>query len=175
LPTHFGSEHRTVRVGDTVHRNQPFMSLPDMSRVVVHCQVPEAELSRVQPGAEAGVVPVAYPSVQLEGRVETISSIAQGLPGQEAWRKFFRVVIAIDDADPRLRSGMSVYVQVLSYHSSDSIRIPRTMVSWRQGEPFCLVVRDGREESRRLTVGQSDALYVEVLAGLSPGDRVMPP
>lgn len=175
VPTHIGAEYRTVRVGDAVHRNQPFMSIPDMSDVVVRFLVPEAELAKVRVGAEAGVAPVAYPSIRLAGRIETVGSIAQQAPGQSAWRNSFRVVAALESGDHRLRSGMSVYVQVLSYRNPDAVRIPRTLVAWRDEDPYCVVLRDGREERRPVTLGPADTRHIEVVAGLSPGDRLVRP
>ncbi|NOR66071.1 MAG: hypothetical protein GQ528_01790, partial [Woeseiaceae bacterium] len=40
------TEFRTIRIGDSIYPNQPFMVLPDMDDLVVHCEVPEVELAR---------------------------------------------------------------------------------------------------------------------------------
>lgn len=175
LPLHIGSEYRTARVGDTIFRNQPLLSLPDMSDVVVHCQVPEAELARVAPGAEVVVVPVAYPDLRLNGRVETVSTVAQRLPDQAAWQKFFRVVVALEDPDPRLRSGMSVYAQVLSYYRDEAVLVPRVAVEWRGEQPRCRVRGARKEEVRSLVLGPANATHYQVIEGLEPGEWVVVP
>ena len=41
-PLHLGVDYRTVRVGDSIYFNQPFMAIPDMRDVVVECSVPES-------------------------------------------------------------------------------------------------------------------------------------
>lgn len=176
LPLHISTEYRTARVGDAIFKNQPLLSLPDMTDVVVHCQVPEAELARVNPGAEVAVVPVAYPDLRLSGRVETVSTVAQRLPDHPAWQQFFRVVIALEEPDPRLRSGMSVYAQVLSYARDESVRAPRAAIQWRGEESFCRVRGAARtEEVRPVVLGWANATHYEVLGGLAPGDRVVIP
>ncbi|MDH3380710.1 MAG: efflux RND transporter periplasmic adaptor subunit, partial [Gammaproteobacteria bacterium] len=107
-PLHIGGEYRTVRVGDGIYANQPFMVIPDMADLVAESMVPESELSRVATGSAVVVNVPAYPDVTLSGRVQSVSSIAQSLPGRPAWQKFFRVLIGLADGDPRIRPGMSV-------------------------------------------------------------------
>ncbi len=174
-PLHIGTEYRTVRVGDTIFKNQPIITIPDMNDIVVDCQVPEAELSRVTPGAQVTVVPIAYPDLQLVGTIQTISSVAQRRPDHPAWQKFFRVVIALDDSEPRLRSGMSVYAQILSYHREDAVVVPRTAITWKDDQPSCRLRGLTGVEVRPLDVGKANTTHYEVLAGLEPGDRVLTP
>jgi RND family efflux transporter MFP subunit len=174
-PLHIGTEYRTVRVGDTIFKNQPLITIPDMTDIVVDCQVPEAELSRVAPGAQVTVVPVAYPDLRLVGVVQTVSSVAQRMPDHPAWQKFFRVVIALEESESRLRSGMSVYAQVLSHHREDAVLVPRTAITWNGDQPTCRLRGLSGSELRTLELGKANTTHYEVLAGLEPGDRVLTP
>jgi multidrug resistance efflux pump len=56
-PLNVGGEYRTARVGDLIFKNQPFMIIPDMRDLVVECQIPEAELSRLEVGREVYLTP----------------------------------------------------------------------------------------------------------------------
>lgn len=175
LPVHLGNEFRTVRVGDTLYANQPFMCIPDMSELVVHCYLPESELGLAQPGAEAAVTPVAYPDCRLRAVVETVGAMAQTQPNQPAWRKYFRITVRIEDRDPRLRPGMSLLVEILSYRAPDAVQVPRLAVTWDQGAPSCQVVTGQGQEPRRLRLGRGNERWFEVLEGLQAGDRVLLP
>jgi len=172
-PHYFGSEFRTIRIGDSVYPNQPFMFLPDMSSLIVVADVPEAELFRVKADSDVLIAPLAFPGLELHGTVERIGSTAQLLPGQPDWQKFFRVVIGVKEADPGLRPGMSVTAKVLTYHNDDALLAPRVAIWWEDTAPFAKVVEGTSIVDRRVELGHADEQHVEVTAGLEPGDWVL--
>jgi RND family efflux transporter MFP subunit len=172
-PIHVGGEYRSVRVGDSIYKNQPFMYIPDMSDLVVNCYVPEAELSRVNEGGECLITSLAYPDMTLTGQVETIGFMAQNKPGQKNWQKYFRVVVALKSVDERLRTDMSVQTRICSYRNDRALLIPRKAVRWDKGVPYCRVKMGHRVERRSLKLGRADRTDYEVLAGVAEGDRVV--
>jgi len=175
MPLYIGTEFRTIRIGDSVYPNQPFMALPDMSDFAVHCQVPEVELSRVQEGKDSFIQPLAFPGMRLSGVVESVSSMAQSPPGRPSWQRFFHAVIGLKDKDiePRLRPGMSVTAHILSYHNPEAIIIPRTAVVWESGNPFVRVVNGSSQERRQIKLGMANEKTYEVIEGLKPGEEIL--
>jgi HlyD family secretion protein len=172
-PLAIGNEFRNVRVGDTVYPNQPFMILPDMSDLVVHCDIPESELSRVQKGKEVYIQPLAYPDVRLRGIVETVGSMAQNKPEQPHWQKFFHVVVSLKEGDTRLRPGMSVTTHILSYYHPQTIQVPRNAVRWEGGSPMIKVIKGSTKESRSVKLGAANEKNFQVLEGVKPGEKVL--
>ena len=174
LPTYLGNEYRTARVGDSVFMNQPFMVIPDMSNLVVHCYVPESELARVNPGAVVRIEPVAYSHLALPGTVESVGSTAQTRTDKPAWQKYFHVLIALAGGDERLRSGMSVTARILAYEQKQAVLLPRLAVRWQGDEAWVRWQgKNGRVEQRQIKVGWADDRNYEVLAGLQPGDQIV--
>lgn len=172
-PLHIGGEYRTVRVGDNLYPNQPFMVIPDMEDFVVQVDVPESELSNVVSGRQAVVRPLAYPDVTLPGTVESVATVAQALPGHPNWQKFFHVRISVDEINPVIRPGMSVTAYVVSHYREHAVLIPRRAVSWQQGKALTRIL-DGRSNStRELTLGPANDTYYEVLGGVEPGEEVL--
>lgn len=167
-----GGEFRTARVGDSIFKNQPFMILPDMRALVVECQIPEAELARVEVGREVFITPLSFPDLKLRGRVETVGSMASAVADRPAWQRYFRVVVGLQDNDDRLRSGMSVNAQILTYQKENAVLLPRTAVR-RDGELAYVLMDKG--ERRNLTLGWADLRSFEVLDGLQPGETVVLP
>ncbi len=165
-------EFRTVRVGDLVYRNQPFMTVSDMSNLVIRCDVPEAELTRVRVGSVAVVRPVAYPDLSASGRVDTVGSMAQTLAGRPGSQKYFNVVIAVEEGDPRLRSGMSAQARIRSHAATNAVLLPRAAVFWKGDAPYARAVTGSRVEERRLTLGPGNETHFEVFDGIRPGERV---
>lgn len=168
-----GGEFRTVRVGDAVFRNQPFMTLSDMSNLVVRCDVPESELASVHGGCPVTIRPVSFPDLSLRGTLESVGSMAQTSSGRNGIQKVFKVVIRLDDRDARLRSGMSAQARVLSHSTSKAVLAPRAAVWWEGDQAWCNVARGSRIEKVRLTTGMANDTHFEVIAGLKPDDRVV--
>ncbi len=172
-PLNVGGEFRTVRVGDSIFKNQSFMALPDMTNLIVHIDVPEAELGLVGEGQKVTISPKAFPDLKLDGSVESVASIAQNRMDRPSWQKFFHATIKLNESNPRLRSGMSVLCKVLNEEKADAVLIPRRAVRWEKEEPVCKVVRGSRVESRILKLGKADEQRHIVLEGVEPGDRVL--
>jgi len=175
LPLHVGNEYRTLRVGDTLYPNQPFLCIPDMREFIVPCFIPESDLVRVRAGQSALVTPLAFPDLHLAATVESLGIMAQTQPGYPSWQKYFRIVIRIDQLDERLRPGMSIHVEVCSYTRPDAILIPRVAVQWEQGNASCQVRTFRGTERHAIKLGWNDARVHEVIEGVAPGDRLVVP
>lgn len=174
-PTHVGGEFRTVRVGDSVYRNQPFLVVANMSNLVVRCSVPEGELARIRAGLPAEVVPLAFSDMRLAATVESIGSTACSVPGRPSWQKFFAVTLRLEQANAQLRSGMTVRISVRSYERADAVLIPRRAVRWEGDRPHCRVRDGSAERDVVLALGPADDAQIEVLSGVEPGQQVLVP
>jgi HlyD family secretion protein len=175
LPVPIGTEYRTVRVGDSVFPNQPLLCIPDLREFVAQTFIPEADLARVSTAAPARITPLAYPDLPLAATVETISATAQARPGYPAWQKYFRVTLRLQQADPRLRPGMSVAIDIQSHVRPDAVLLPRRAVQWENGRPSCRVPATRHTESRPLELGVGNDSFFEVLGGVKPGERILLP
>lgn len=174
LPTHIGGEFRTARVGDMLHLNQAFLIIPDLSQLVAIITVPESELGRIPPEADAAVAPIAFPDLSLSARVENIGATAQSVAGKPTWQRFFQVSVALRESDPRLRVGMSATVRILSYVNERALLAPRAAVQWQGGQARVRVRNsNGAVEVRPIAVGRANATHVEVLDGLTEGEEVV--
>lgn len=171
-PLQVGGEYRTVHLGDLVYQNQTFMSLPNPHRLVIHCEVPESEFDQVPVGAEVTIEPLARPDLQFHGRVDSIGSTARSIPDQPGWQRYFQTLVTVQDGAASLRPGMTVTVNVLSYHQDDAILVPRDAVSWADGKPYVVVHGLLGNERRAIKLGRADQTRYEVLQGLSAGDKV---
>ncbi len=176
VPVPVGGDYRTVHVGDTLYRNQTFLCLPDPTEHVVRGYVGESELPRVKKGHAVEAVATAFPHVRLTGRVETVGGMAQSLPGQNAWRKFFPVQIALDPIPEPMPVGISVNVDIVAGESTNALLVPREALEWRGGEARVRRVSEGGGlEETEVAIGLADEARVEIVSGLAEGDRVRVP
>lgn len=174
-PIHLGGEYRAVRVGDAVHANQPFLWVVDLTELVVRIAVPEGERAVVKTGNPVLVQPTAYPTMRLQGVVEQVSAVAQTLPDQPAWQRFFRASVALEaGSHSDLQPGMTVIAQVVAYQAEGVVLVPRRAVRFEAAGPTAAVVAaDGSRQPRELSLGPASECCFEVRAGVEPGERVV--
>ncbi|MCK3780216.1 HlyD family efflux transporter periplasmic adaptor subunit [Ensifer sesbaniae] len=89
-----------------------------------------------------------------------------------------RVGTVIDLVDPpesweRLGHDFRVIVHVAIWESNDALTVPASAL-FRRGDDWAVfAVKDGRAHATLVRTGQRNSKLVEVLSGLSPGDRVV--
>ncbi len=168
----FGSEKRKVQVGDQVWPNQPLIMLPDLSKMVVETEVRETDIYKVEKNQQVVISADAYPELELRGEVDYIGTLAQE---DEALRagKHFTVTILVDEADQRLRPGMSARVELLVERLASAVYVPLEAVFERGGKHYCYVMNGGSPEPREVLVGASNENHIVIGTGVDAGELVL--
>lgn len=151
-------------IGSTVAAGEKLAVVGDLSAFKIEAEVPEGSSYKVRPGAEAVV---RLGNVELDGAVANVE------PQSTSGAVPFTVVLN-DASNPRLRPGVRVQVYVDYGFKDDVVRIPAGNYYDGPGEYF-LFVADGsdRLERRRVTIGDSNREWVEVISGIDPGEEVV--
>ena len=98
----------SVHVGEWVTGNQPVVVLADLSQWEIQTDdLTELDVPEVRPGQIATVRPDALPELELKGVVGTIKGLSEEKRGDVT----YTATILLDQADPRLRWGMTVAVE----------------------------------------------------------------
>jgi HlyD family secretion protein len=105
--------------GELVVAGGTLVRLVDLSEPTATFYLPNAEVGAVRPGARAVVVADAYPGVEFEGTVRTVSLEAAFTPRNiqtrtDRDRLVYPVEVAVVNRDGRLRAGMPVQVTIPS-------------------------------------------------------------
>jgi HlyD family secretion protein len=162
------------KIGDSVWSAETVLSIPDLSAMLADGFVAEADGGAVTEGQPVVLHLEARPDMDLRGRVRRIAQTVR----QRSWRtpgKGFKVAIALDQTDPLImRPAMRFRGEIETARRSGLIVVPRDAVFLRDAGPVVWV--DGRFGWREQTVrlGRSNRKLIEVLEGLSAGDRVSP-
>lgn len=163
---------RKVRVGDRVTPSQGLLTIPEVARMLVHASIREADVHRVQVGAPARIRVDAFPALDLEGRVLSVGTLARASIERPTDDKRFDLVIDVLSAPESLRPEMTARVDVQVSARDAVLRVPINAVFERDDGPRVHVVTPRGLETRRVDLGQANALYYEVVDGLAAGDRV---
>jgi membrane fusion protein, heavy metal efflux system len=157
--------HFDVAVGESIHPDKSLFKITDLSTVIVSADLPEADLQRVKLGSPVKVKVSSYPDKLFAGVISFISehvhpdsrtvSIRARLNNQE--KKFRTNMFAEIDLEGQKQNLLAIPKESLQEHAGQKIVFVRT--------------KDGFEE-RKVKTGKESEEYVQIVAGLEPGDKV---
>jgi len=166
-----------VDAGAPVTTGMPLLTVTDLSRLSVLAEVDETDVLLVKPGTPATVEVDAVPDATYKGEVSSVElAPTTSARGGVSYR--VRVTLlpgrtADDQPAASPRPGMSAVVNFAVRSATSVLSVPSAAVVRVGGKDAVFVVRDGKARSRPITVGAAGVDRVEVLRGLSEGDRVV--
>jgi RND family efflux transporter MFP subunit len=163
--------HRYVEMGSSVARNDKLFEISPLSPLQVKFQLPQAERATLGPGSIVGISLVDGDTVVASARVRRIQPVADA-----ASNTFGYVADVIGGRG--LMPGLAVGVRVPRSVSSPNLLVPQSAFpansDLRRGTAATLFVVDGdRCAVRSVWVNAIDGDQVEIVSGLSAGDRVI--
>ena len=146
----------------------------DMNSIEVEVDVNEAYIARVRTGQKAVSTLDAYPDWQIPSTVRTV------IPTADRQKATVKVRVSFDKLDPRILPDMGVKVAFLddtpaakSKGSEARALIPKAAVRHDGGKSIVFLVSRQKLERRAVSLGAERGSDVEVMAGISPGDKLV--
>ena len=162
--------------------------IADLSQILVEAEVGETEVVGVKVGQPAKIKVDAVPNKDYHGHVVEIGSSAAVRQGAGAGIRYFKVKVAIDDADEPLRSGMTSQVSIVTNTSPNTVAVPIQAVVDRAADSkngdeandddkpkkkYVFLAKDGKAKEVEVTTGISDSTHVAIASGVKTGDSVI--
>jgi HlyD family secretion protein len=166
--------------------------IADLSEILVEAEVGETEVVGVRLGLPAKIHIDAVPDKDYSGHVAEIGSSAAARQGAGAGIRYFKVKVAIDNPDERLRPGMSSQVSIITSTAGNALAVPIQSVVERvppskakkkgtdeqedENAPkkkYVFVIKGGNVKMTEVTTGISDSTHVAILSGVKAGDQVV--
>jgi HlyD family secretion protein len=161
----------------------------DLSEILAEADVGETEVVGIRAGQQGKVKVDAVPDKEYVGHVAEIGSSAAVRQNAGSGLRYFMVKIAIDNADERLRPGMTCEVSIVTSSVPNAIAVPIQSVVERvppskakeagdedENTPtnkYVFIVRSGKVKMTQVTTGVSDATHVAITSGVKAGDPVV--
>ncbi len=162
-----------VKVGMDARRKQVIITIPDMSKMIVDVNLPEQYRSKVSIGDQVIITPDSIQTIKMQGKIDRIAQLPVNLiPWDQNSPKIYRTVVDFTGSDPRIVSGMSVQVEVVSRILHDVLFIPIEAVFEENGKLLVYRKALAGPEKVFIKIGQSNNNFVEISEGLSDGDEV---
>jgi RND family efflux transporter MFP subunit len=147
-------------------------TLVDMESLEIEVDVNENFINRVQPGQRVEAVLNAYPDWRVP------SSVIAVIPTADRSKATVKVRIRIETRDPRIIPDMGVRVSFLTEErpaeaeAPKGVMVPAEAVKDEGGTQVVFVIAGDTVERRAVSVGGKRGAQVQVLSGVSGGEKV---
>jgi membrane fusion protein (multidrug efflux system) len=159
---------RHVSRGEYVEVGAKLFDLVSLDPIEVAFRVAERDSGRVALGQRVEVRVAPFPEEVFHAEVSIVS------PTIDPMTRTLRVKAKLDNSDGRLRPGLFAKVDLGVATRENVLIVPEEAVLLRVGGPVVFRLNDeSRVERRAVEVGINRDGFVELVAGLSPGDRIV--
>ena len=158
-----------ITEGATVRKDQVLLLMPDLSQMQVKLGIHESVVDRVRPGLKAVVT---LPDRTLVANVSEVASVTRPSGWWTGNVVKYDTIIELP-SDAGLKPGMSAEVEVILSVHPDVLLIPVAAVVETEGGAFCWVQNESEPNKRLIELGDSNDVFIEVLAGLNEGEKVV--
>ena len=156
---------RSVLPGAVVQPGQEMLRLIRDGRLELDARVPELDLAGIAPGQAARVF---HGEREIPARVRAVAPVVAG-------DTRLGIVHLTLPPESGLRPGMFARGEITPPAAAPVLAVPQEAVVFRNGAPVVFVLAEGAEhvEARRIATGLRQDGQVEVVSGLTEGERVV--
>jgi len=146
-----------------------FVTIVDLGRLQLNAYVDEVDIGKIAPGQAVVFTVDAFPARDFSGRVMAI------YPTATIQDNVVKYVVAVDirgNDGALLRPEMTASVRI-QLEERKVLAVPARAIRREDGRNVVTVLVNDRAERRTLRVGWRDGAWVEIVEGLSGGDRIL--
>jgi RND family efflux transporter MFP subunit len=159
---------RAADPGAFVGQNAPVVDVVDIGRVRLVANIVEKDLDQLQAGDDTRVEVDAFPGEMFTGRIARVA------PVLDPATRTASIEIEIPNPGFRLKPGMYARVTVTTDERKDALVVPTNAVVDTGGRRGVFLAAENSTVSfRAVTIGVEESSQIEILDGLSEGDRVV--
>jgi len=157
-----------VLPGSAVEAGSCLAELADLSSLWVLAEVYEKDLAAVAPGAKAEMTVAAYPGGVFAGTLTQVGSV------MDEQTRTVKCRLEVGNPAGRLKPGMFAEIRIFASGPVSFLALPEESVRTAEGRTVVFVeTAPGRYVRRAVETGRAADGFVEILKGLSPGERVV--
>jgi cobalt-zinc-cadmium efflux system membrane fusion protein len=159
---------RNVTPGTVVSPSMDMFVITDLARIWVLASVNEEHLAKLRPGLPARVSVQAYPGRVFAG---VLTKIGEEL---DPATRTIRARVEVPNESGQLKPEMYATVEILAGGTEPALLVPPSAPQEVGGQTAVFVHKgNGRFEVRPIATGRMVEGFIEVLAGLRDGERVV--
>ena len=156
--------------GDTVTASNKIINIANPNDVEFTGDVDEVDVLYLKQNLKAIILTDALKDVELDGEVFNVASASTASGGVRS----FQVKISVKiPGNIKLKDGLSATARVITKAKYGINLIPIQSLYGTFDNPTVKIIKDGEIIEQIITIGDSDAIWVEVLSGGKPNDMIV--
>ncbi len=164
---------KNILPGEISSPNAPAISMQGDGQFQIEADIPEADIAKIKVGDSATTTLDAYGSdAEFAAAVIAVDPAERIVEGVAT----YKVTLSFSKPDPRIRSGMTANLAIVTDSRADALSIPQRAVIDSDGKKTVRVLSaDGKTiEERAVTTGiRGENGEIEILSGLNEGETVV--
>ena len=157
-----------IKVGDEVYLGSPVARIPDINTMKVKGFVMENDISKIKPGLNVIVRLDALPSVAFHGKINSVGRVC--IKRDE--KNVFLTEVLISESDLRLKPGMTVSCEYITYEGKDELFVPNSCLLEENKHFYVFVKKRGKIRKTEVFTGPSNNFATIVSGDLKAGQAL---
>lgn len=165
-------------VAQGVNNPTVIMTIADLSKKQISAKIDETDIGKVKVGQKAAFTVDAYTGRTFTATVTNISqtdvdSSWSSSSSSSASVIYYNVTLDVDDPENLLKPAMTARVDITVAEKNDVLMVPLSALKTSASGQYVLLAKsDGTTEKVEVTVGIYSGDKVEIVEGLSEGERL---
>jgi HlyD family secretion protein len=157
-------------VGDEVSPTEVTFQIDDLSRMIIHIQLTEVDIRKVQIGQDVEITFDGIPNKKYMGKVYEVGQVGAILNNTVN----FLVKIELTDNGPEVLPGMTAATNIIVTHLKDVITVPNRAIKTLDGKRVVYLLKNGKPESVEIQIGETSDTNAQILGDtIKVGDLVI--
>ncbi|MCP4994008.1 MAG: HlyD family efflux transporter periplasmic adaptor subunit [Gammaproteobacteria bacterium] len=167
---------KSITVGSPVTAQQVMLAVGDTDALQIKVSVSELDINDIKPGLNVIVTGDSLGDKTLKGKVVAVGSQVEA--SNRTSLASYAVTIALparsNDVKQYIRLGMHVRLEIVIYKNPKAVLVPKSAVHGDTGNYFVKRLDPQKNQlvSTPVKLGHSLANGIEIIHGVSPGDRI---
>jgi len=161
---------RSVEPGQTITTGDALLVMADY--LIVKAQVDETDIGSIKVGQLVNLELDAYPDKEISGKVGEIayeSTVVNNV-------NIYQVKVVPGYVPDYFRAGMSATVNFIQQEKKDVLLVPVNVVQKYKNNSYVFLPKgEDKVKPEQIQVGLENTSHIEVVSGLSAGDKVVIP
>lgn len=159
---------KKVLQGEYVNMGSPIATIVDVSKLKTVVYVNEHEVYKLKLKQSASITSDVFPGQKAHGEVSYISP-----QGDENHNYKIEVTVSKTGVAKELKAGTYVKVSFDMQAEGNVLQVPKKALAQGTKDPYVYIAEGNKAIRRKIVVGRESGENIEVLSGLSAGDKVI--
>lgn len=160
-----------IEEGSKVFYSMPLLQIPDISKMQVSVEVPEADYKRINTDQKVEIKVESVSNLETTGKIIR-KSLATNNRGEKSAIKSYEVIISVDSCDSKMTPGLSAFCRIVIYEVKDTIVVPSAAIFAKDSTKIVYVARDKKFIPVQIETGISNSSESIVSKGLKGNEII---